>query len=279
MTKKEIIKMPILPEAKFVKNGEFTNAYFTLGDKGAEPLVLCHGLAASGLQFVMDAHFFADKGYYVIVPDLRGLGRSITPKSRQISDFSLSLLTQDLLIILDEEKINSTHWVGNSLGGILALLMMGRDKERLKTFTSFGTAYSLNVPHAFIPLLQYGYDILGHNISAQLGARATSPDPNAQLIIHAMLMEADMWVVKAIGENVRHYDFIPNALAYEKPMLLIRGARDIPVNQVLKPTIEAMKNRDNFTLIDIKKAGHCANLDQPEKMRQVILEFIDANNQ
>jgi len=267
-------ELPKLPEAKFVKNGDYTSAYFVLGDEGAEPLVLCHGLAASGLQFVNDAHFFAKKGFRVIVPDLRGLGRSITPSDRKVSDFSISNLASDLIAILDKEKIKTTNWVGNSLGGILALSIIGSNKNRLKSLISFGTAYSLNVPRASIPILQFSSDAVGKEISAQLGARATSPDKDAQLVIYAMLRDVDMWVVIAIATYVRNYDFIPNALSFEKPMLMIRGSRDFPVNQALKPTLDAMKNKENFTLIDVKKAGHCANLDQPEKVQEIILEFL-----
>ncbi len=270
-------EIPILPKAKFAKNGEYESAYFTLGEKGAEPILFCHGLAANGLQFVEDAQFFADKGYFVIVPDLRGLGRSKMPKNRKESDFSIPHLVKDLLNILDKEKIEKINWVGNSLGGILALYIMGLDKKRLKTFTSFGTAYKLNVPQAFIPILKFGSESLGKEVSAQIGARATSSNPKAQAIIYEMLKNVDMWVVINMAKYVRHYDFIPNALQYENPILMIRGLSDFAVNAALKPTLKAMEGRDNFTLIDVKNAGHVANLDQPEKLREIILQFLSDN--
>ncbi len=274
MTDNSQIILPVLPKAKYVKNGEYESAYFTLGKKGNEPILLCHGLAASGLQFVTDAHFFAEKGYFVIVPDLRGLGRSKTPETRKESDFSISNLASDLIKILDKEEIKEVNWVGNSLGGILALSIMGSNPNRLKTFISFGTAYKLSVPQAFIPLLKFSSENVSKEISAQVGARSTSSNKNAQAIIYAMLVDVDMWVVVNIANYVHNYDFIPNALKFKKPMLLIRGSTDHAVNVALKPTLEAMKDQPNFTLIDIKKAGHCANLDQPEKIRQVILDFL-----
>jgi len=267
-------ELPELPKAKFCKNGDYESAYFVLGEDSATPLVLCHGLAANGLQFINDAHYFASRGYKVIVPDLRGLGRSKTPVDRHESDFTISLLASDLIAILDQEKITSTHWVGNSLGGILALFIIGKNPDRLKSLITFGTAYKLDVPQLIIPIMQYGYDLLGPNTSAQLGAHATSPNANAQLVIYDMLVNADMWVVKAIGNYVRKYNFIANALTYKKPILMIRGLNDHPVNQALKSTLDAMKNQSNFTLIDVKKAGHCANLDQPEQMRIIISDFL-----
>lgn len=267
-------ELPILLDAKYVKNGEYESAYFTLGEKGNEPLLLCHGLAANGLQFVEDAKFFAAEGYYVIVPDLRGLGRSKIPSDPKESDFSISNLASDLIAILDKEEISEINWVGNSLGGILALFIMGSSPKRLKSLITFGTAYSLDVPEALIPMLKFGTESLGKEISAQIGAKATSFNKLAQDIIYEMVLKADIFVVISIANHVRKYDFIANALSFENPILFIRCSTDFAVNSALKPTLEAMQNRPNFTLIDIKNAGHCANLDQPEKIRQAILDFL-----
>ncbi len=266
--------LPILPEAKFSKNGNYENAYFTLGKRKNPPLLLCHGIGANGLQFVDDAHFFAKKGFYVIVPDLRGLGRSKTPKERKESDFSIPNLAADLLAILDKEKIEKTYWVGNSLGGILGLAIMGIDAMRINKFISFGTAYKLNVPEIFIPIVKFGSESLGKEMSAQLAARATSLNKRAQLIIYTMLRDVDMFTVISIAKYVRNYDFIPNALKFSGEILLIKCSLDFAVNQVLGATLKAMERKENFYLFNVKNAGHVGNLDQPEEIRKAILDFI-----
>jgi 3-oxoadipate enol-lactonase len=43
-------------------------AYGDSGPVDGVPVVLCHGLAASGLQFAGDAQYFAALGYRVLVP-------------------------------------------------------------------------------------------------------------------------------------------------------------------------------------------------------------------
>jgi pimeloyl-ACP methyl ester carboxylesterase len=55
---------------------------------------------------------------------------------------------------------------------------------------------------------------------------------------------------------------------------MIRGALDKAVNRALGPTLAAMEVQPNFELLDLPDAGHCANLDRPEKMREIILEFL-----
>jgi len=272
MTKK--IKLPTLPKVKYVEFETHKSAYFMLGEKSATPLVLCHGLAANGLQFVDDAYFFAEQGFRVIVPDLRGLGRSTKPKTITQEVFSIPNLASDLIAILDKEKIEKTHWVGNSLGGILALYIIDKMPERLNSLITFGTAYSLDVPEQVVPFLKSLQQMLPKDIMAWLGARTTCYDEYSQKIIHQMLLDADLEVVEMIAKNVRKYNFIKNAANFNKPILMIKGGRDILVNQALKPTLDIMKEKKNFTLIDIKKAGHCANLDEPKKVRQIILSFL-----
>lgn len=267
-------RVPQLPVARYVEREKHNSAYFVLGEQHTTSLVLCHGLAASGLQFVSDAHYFASKGYKVIVPDLRGLGRSSRAKTIRQEDYSIKALASDLIAILDEEKIEKTHWVGNSLGGILALSLLGTNKERLISFTSFGTAYSLDVPEPVVPFMQFIHAMAPREMMAWLGARATCWEEEAQAIIYQMLKDADLEVVMAIAEHVRQYDLIENARNFAGPILMIRAVRDVLVNHALGPTLDAMRGRPNFHLVDIDKAGHCANLDRPEKMQTIISDFL-----
>jgi pimeloyl-ACP methyl ester carboxylesterase len=36
-----------------------------------------------------------------------------------------------------------------------------------------------------------------------------------------------------------------------------------------------MRGRENFTLVDVKQAGHCAQLDAPEEVRGAILAHLE----
>jgi pimeloyl-ACP methyl ester carboxylesterase len=236
--------------------------------------MLCHGLAANSLQFVEDAAFFAAKGFRVIVPDLRGHGRSTCPDQRTDRDFSIQRLAAELIAILDPENIETIDWVGNSLGGIVALSLMETDRQRLGSFISFGTSYSLSVPMAGVNIGIWIYKILGPKLLAKMGAPLTSRDKKARAIIYAMLCEMDMDAVAHTAKHLGQYDLTKQALEFDGPILMIQGERDTDVNRALKKTVPLMLERANFTLVDMKNAGHCANLDQPEKMRQIVMEFL-----
>ncbi len=269
--------MPDWPPPLFVQRpGGYRSAWFSAGPEDGVPLMLCHGLAASGLQFVADAAFYAANGYRVIVPDLRGHGRSTCPEERADADFSIPALAGDLIAILDAEGLGAVHWVGNSLGGILALEILGRTPERLKSLVTFGTAYSLDLPTALVTLGAAGYRLLGTKITAMVGAPMTCRDPDAQAIVRQVLEQVDVDAAIRVGAAVHRYDLRQNAAGYEGPILMIRGERDRAINNALGPTLEVMVDRPNFQLIDLPEAGHCANLDRPGAVRKLVADFVTA---
>lgn len=266
--------LPVLPNALFVDRDGFKSAYYTQGPSDGKPLVLCHGLGANGLQFVTDATYFAAQGYRVIVPDLRGHGRSTCPHERHDDEFSIEVLAADVLAILDAENIDVADWVGNSLGGILALSLMGTNPNRLGRVVTFGTTYSLKVNAASIPIMRWGFRVFGTRIFAHLGAPSTSIFKPARDVIFAMLCDVDPDVCTRIATHLVRYDLIQNAVDFGHPILMIRGATDKQINAALRPTFKAMRRVKNFHVMKLAKAGHCANLDQPEKIRALIMDFL-----
>lgn len=267
--------LPTYPPQKSVRVGDYVIKYFVTGPEDGKPLFLCHGLAASGRQFIDDAVFFGDKGFRVIVPDLRGHGNSTCPTARTDEDFCIAQLANDLIDILDAEGVETTDWVGNSLGGILALSLMKTDRVRLGKFICFGTSFSLKVPEMFVSSIQLVYNVLGGDLMAFAGAPMTTWQPEAQALIKAMLEVMDIDAVTRTARSVRDYDLTDNALAFDGPMLMIKGENDGPVNFALRSSLKAMKGKENFQVIEMAGAGHVANLDQPQKVRTAILDFVD----
>jgi len=239
-------------------------------------IVLCHGLAANGLLFVDDAHYFANNGYRVIVPDLRGHGRSKMPTKnlRSSDDFTFEKMADDLLAILDKEQIEKTHWVGHSLGGLMALTIMESHPNRLGDVVFFGTSFSLNMPAFSLSLLKMVDKLLKREHKNQLVARLGANKVEAQAIIYQMLKQADKDCINSIMRYLSNYDLINNIHYLEGALLLMRGSKDFLINQAQSKTLAEMEQHPLFFRKDIKNASHFTNLDQPEVFRNVILDFI-----
>ena len=82
------------------------------------PVVLLHGFPDSGRLWRYQVPALADAGFRVVVPDLRGYGRSGKPEA--IEAYSLSQLAADVMAILAQEKIATAHVVGHDWGAALA---------------------------------------------------------------------------------------------------------------------------------------------------------------
>jgi len=248
-------------------------AYGDFGPRSGAPIVLCHGLCASGRQFESDALYFAGLGYRVLVPDLRGHGRSGAPDERPAEGFSLPRLAGDMLAMLDDAGVGAVDWVGNSLGGIVALKMLEAAGTRFRTLATFGTSYRLALP-PFVPqIFPMIYGLFGRGIVSGVTARATTDNVCGRTLVAEMLKEFDPLTGRAVAANVRSYDLIEAAVGFERPILMIRGGRDRAVNAALGRTLKAMEGRANFTRVDLRSAAHCANLDAPYEVRQTLVDF------
>ncbi len=242
------------------------------GPREGVPVVLCHGLAAAGGQLRADAEYFAGLGYRVLVPDLRGHGRSGRPQPLTPESLSIARLADDLVAMLDHAGVGPVHWVGNSLGGILALQMLGKHEARFRTLATFGTAYRLGLPRlgGLIPL---SYRLLGPGLVAKLTALTTTRNKAARVLIETLVRQNDPEVGGMLASNLATYDLIANAERAKLPILMLRGGRDRAVNAGLGPTIAVMRGHENFTLVELSEGGHCANLDATDEWRAALLRF------
>lgn len=260
-----------MPELK--TDDGVTIVYDDLGPRDGTPIVLCHGLAAAGEQLAADAAYFAGLGYRVLVPDLRGHGRSGKPIPVSTAGFSIPRMADDLVAMLVHAGTGPVHWVGNSLGGILALQLLPEHEERFRTLATFGTAYRLSLPPWGAHLIPWSHRLLGPGLVAGLTALTTTRNAAARPLIARLVGQFDPQVGRFVAENLTSYDLIANGAGASLPILMLRGGRDRAVNSALGPTLDAMRNRPNFTLVELPEGGHCANLDATEMLRAELLGF------
>ncbi len=144
-------------EKQFIKlsNGE-TIAYLKHG-KGKNVLVAIHGNMASS---VFMKPFFELEDYTVICPDLRGFGDS----SYNTPIESLSDLATDVYLLCKELKVDSAHVLGWSLGGGVAMSLVGLYPDFAKTLTLMSSASCM------------GYQLFGQSKEGAFYAYKTKED-------------------------------------------------------------------------------------------------------
>lgn len=92
---------------------------YTVQGQG-KPLLLIHGFGASIGHWQKNIPVLAEKGYRVFVIDLLGFGGSDKPPL----DYSLELWQEQLQAFWQTHIQEPTVFVGNSIGGLLSLMML-----------------------------------------------------------------------------------------------------------------------------------------------------------
>jgi len=109
--------------------------YELSGKKGAPVVVLSHSLNSSLLMWnpqmeALNPHF------QVLRYDIRGHGGSDTPSGA----YTLELLGEDVIGLLDALSINKVHFVGLSMGGMIGQSLALNYVHRLRSLALCDTA-------------------------------------------------------------------------------------------------------------------------------------------
>ncbi len=101
-----------------------------------EAVLLLHGNAESSLAWYRWAPQLA-RHYRVVRPDMRGFGAS-TPMPREFP-WSLDVIHDDYLRLMDALGIPRFHLVAAKIGGTIARALAARHPDRVRTLTVVGT--------------------------------------------------------------------------------------------------------------------------------------------
>ncbi|GAA4533989.1 alpha/beta fold hydrolase [Amycolatopsis samaneae] len=107
--------------------GDLTIGFRETGAPSGRPVVLLHGLGSSAATWDAFAASVAETGGHAIALDARGHGASSRP-----GDYSLELMTGDLLAFLDRRGLDRVDLVGHSMGGHVAHLFAAGHPERVR---------------------------------------------------------------------------------------------------------------------------------------------------
>jgi len=103
----------------YVTWGEFT--------RPEHAVLLVHALTASYLNWSLLGSAFAERGWFVIAPDLRGRGQSDKPPH----GYGIPYHANDLLALCDALNLPTVHLVGHSLGAQIGYFLAAIHPKRL----------------------------------------------------------------------------------------------------------------------------------------------------
>ncbi|MCA9491972.1 MAG: alpha/beta hydrolase [Myxococcales bacterium] len=111
----------------------------TFGPEDGPMVLFLHGFPECAHGWMRQAPVLAEQGWFCVVPDQRGYGRSDKP--RRVRDYRLDLLVADALGLLDVFGRTKAHVVCHDWGGAVGWTMATQHPERVASLSA------LNMPH------------------------------------------------------------------------------------------------------------------------------------
>jgi pimeloyl-ACP methyl ester carboxylesterase len=239
-----------------------TMAYRDIGKGPA--LVLLHGFGGTGEAWnPFIEELSAD--YRLIIPDLRGHGRSVNPSGH----FTHRELALDVFGLLDQLGINSVNAIGSSMGAMTLLHAATQQRERVNAMVLVGGS-------PYLPE------------SARVVYRYSPPDsiPEEELkwmsTQHVGGKEQVMHLLRQFYSYKDSYDDVnftkPYLASIKSSTLIVQGDRDefFP----LHVATEMYNTIPNSYLWVVPNMGHTAGLEETESQKiftKTVLDFLSGN--
>lgn len=227
-------------------------------------LILLHGFPFDGTLWEPQMSGLADAAR-VLTPDLRGFGRD----EREVPDaMTMDAFADDVIALLDEQRIDRAVIGGLSMGGYVALSIVERYPDRVQALVLCNTRATADTLEAregryatAMRALEQGMDVIARGMVPQLimpRTRTERPELATWLEELMKRQRPDAVAAASLGMALR-----PDRMALlpriTVPTLIITGEADtlmpLPTSQAMADAIP-----DNHLVI-VPGAAHVSNLE------------------
>jgi pimeloyl-ACP methyl ester carboxylesterase len=251
---------------------------------GGRPLLAVHGFTGAKEDFWGQAGRLAERGWHVVMPDLRGHGASPGP----VSGYDLATMASDLVALADCRGWSRFAVVGHSMGGMVAQRLALDAPGRVSALVLVGTTDGpVAVNRAVVEL---ACTILGAGgmpalLDAQraLGATVvtTSSSVERLRVLHPdwdvyrdgsfLACSPDMYAEVARG-LLDTPSRLPELAALDVPTLVVVGDED---DVMLPGSLRLAKTIPDAELVVLSPAGHHPQAELADEFAAVVGRFLD----
>ena len=248
--------------------------YELSGKKGAPVVVLSHSLSSSLVMWnpQMDA---LNPYFQVLRYDTRGHGKSDAPSGA----YTLELLAEDVIQLLNGLSIDRVHFVGLSMGGMIGQCLALNHPNHLKSLVLCDTTAVL--PADSQPIWDERIDKVSKKgmeaLFEETMERWFTPtflkrNPSMVKLIREQILATPVAGYIGCAEAIRRINYLGRLSEIKIPTLIMVGEDDpgTPVS-----ASEAMHKRiANSKLVILPSARHLSNVEQTEAFNSALLNFL-----
>jgi pimeloyl-ACP methyl ester carboxylesterase len=249
--------------------------YQDINPDGKPAILLLHGLGANGDSWQLQIPTLANLGYRVIVPDLRGFGRSSYPGGSNNPGF----MAQDMIKLIEQLSLDRVHLNGISLGGTVAL-QVTISRPDLVASLVITNSFSRLRPKKFSQWLFYATRLLlvhliGIDTQAKIVANRLFPLPEQGELrkeFRHQISQSDPRSYRSTMRSFASFDISAWLRTVKIPVLVVTGEKDT----IVPPDVQSELANGIPTAehILIRDAGHAVIIDKPDRYNQIYLTFL-----
>ena len=255
-----------------------TNLYYEDEGKGNETLLFGHSLLFNLRMFDDQVNYL--KEYYRCVRfDFRGQGQSDKPSD----GYDLDSLTDETLELIEALDCAPCHFIGFSMGGMVAMRIAVKSPEVIKSLILIDTSSEPEPPEgelrnkAMLWVAKYiGLGPLGNRVLKMFFGRHFLKDPknkaHRKTWKNHFLANDRSAIINAVKGILYRKSFTPSLEKISHPTLILVGEEDqltdLSKAEILHSHIE------NSVLKVIPRAAHMSTVEEPEFVNAAIKEFL-----
>jgi 3-oxoadipate enol-lactonase len=241
--------------------------------------VLIHGFPFDRRIWDAQAESLSET-YRVITPDLRGHGQSPVP----VGVYSMDLMAQDIVALLDDLGVDRAVWAGHSMGGYITMAALRFAPEQIA-----GVAFVATHPHpdsnekragrlaTAERALREGSGIMVDAMRPIMFAPGFDTDSDrAHAVVEIMAATSPVGIAGALRGMAERPASVDTLHDVTVPAVVIAGEDDqIVALDVAKQMITEMPS--GTKLVTIPGAGHMPMIEQPTATTAALRDFLDTN--
>jgi 3-oxoadipate enol-lactonase len=248
--------------------------YELSGKKEAPVVVLSHSLGSSLVMWdpQMDS---LEPHFRVLRYDIRGNGSSGAPSGA----YTLELLGEDAIGLLDALRMDRVHWVGLSIGGMIGQCLALNHPHRLQSLALCDT--SAIIPEDAQPIwkerLKTLHDkgvgpLLQETMERWFTPSFLTLNPPMLSIIRKQFLATPVKGYIGCVEAIRKLNYLDRLTEIKIPTLILVGEDDpgAPVS-ASKAMHECIPNSK---LVILRSARHLSNVEQSEAFNAALIKFL-----
>lgn len=219
------------------------------------------------------------KHFNVLLLDLRGHGKSKPNLKAAFSDeYTFDSITNDILEVIDHERIEKSHFIGISLGTILIRNLAEKHPHRVDSMVMGGAIMKLNLRSQI--LMRLGVilkSVVPYLWLYRFFAFVIMPNKNHRESRSLFVREAKKLYQKEFIRWFKLTSEINPLLRFFRsvdikiPTLYIMGEEDY----LFLPTVRKMASaHSNTHLFIIEDCGHVVNVEQPALFNKMVIGYL-----